>query len=63
MEDFIDDDEEVDDNVLPMGREKSKKRMSRKAPRIFSLDFQEVQDMIGDVDDFFSLIGPTSPKQ
>ena len=63
MEFFIVDGEVVDENVLPMGRKNSKKIISMKAPDISSSAFQEVQDIIRDVDYIFSLVGPTAPKK
>lgn len=54
MADFIVDEEEVDENGLPVRRKKSKKRMPRQAPGISSSALQEAQDIFGDVDELLS---------
>ncbi|XP_057817210.1 transcription elongation factor SPT6-like isoform X2 [Cryptomeria japonica] len=55
MADFIVDEEEVDENGLPVRRRrKSKKRISRQAPGISSIALQEAQDIFGDVDELLS---------
>eukprot|EP01018_Ginkgo_biloba_P029203 Gb_29261 [translate_table: standard] len=51
MADFIVDEEEVDENGLPVRRKKSKKRIPRQAPGISSSALQEAQDIFGDVDE------------
>ncbi|XP_020528358.1 transcription elongation factor SPT6-like [Amborella trichopoda] len=51
MRDFIVDEEEVDENGLPVRRRKPKKKVLRQAPGVSSSALQEAHEIFGDVDE------------
>ncbi|WOH06329.1 hypothetical protein DCAR_0625754 [Daucus carota subsp. sativus] len=55
MADFIVDEEEVDEDGIPIKRKKVKQKKSRQAPGVSSSALQEAHDIFGDVDELLKL--------
>lgn len=55
MADFIVDEEEVDEDGIPIKRKKVKQKKSRQAPGVSSSALQEAHDIFGDVEELIKL--------